>query len=333
MAAEQREPERGQPTWRDRAWACPSSAKTALWALALWFAFASIALAQDIVRESVLSPGATAPAPQNRTEKHGHSLPRDAKPAAKTPRSHVPRSSDWVRLPGHTRSDTGRIAEPSALHGDAQISAASATLPTDERAVLPIPAANALEPPPLVDPTQPSPFQDPQPPVERPVSQAPSDVPESAPAAGAKPVQPASAPFPGMTPTGPAEPPAGKSESRTDTPHTGPLAGEIAESQPSQAEGQVVLDETVLEQIRREIKSRLVYFQACADAARRRGGLELHRLQATWFIAANGAIKQLKIDGVPDTQLTTCLTRVGSRPFAMPPGMDLTIPTPIVFVR
>jgi hypothetical protein len=95
----------------------------------------------------------------------------------------------------------------------------------------------------------------------------------------------------------------------------------------------VALDEAVLDQIRLEIKRRLPYFQACADAARRRGSAEVRRVAATWTIAADGAIKEMKVDGVPDPQLAACITRMGRQPFTVQPGTELTIPTPIVFVR
>jgi hypothetical protein len=103
------------------------------------------------------------------------------------------------------------------------------------------------------------------------------------------------------------------------------------EEQPSTSEDRPVPD--TLDLIRAEIKSRLPYFQACADGARRRAGLEIHRLQATWFINADGTIKEFRLDEVPDAQLAACLNRAGRRPFPFPPGVDLTIPTPIVFVR
>jgi hypothetical protein len=89
----------------------------------------------------------------------------------------------------------------------------------------------------------------------------------------------------------------------------------------------------VLTLIRREIKQRLPYFQGCAQAAQRRNGMEVRRLQATWAIAADGSIKDMKLDGVADTQLAACIVRVGSRPFMVQPGLELVVPTPIVFVR
>ena len=93
------------------------------------------------------------------------------------------------------------------------------------------------------------------------------------------------------------------------------------------------LDDDVFEQIRLEIKGRLPYLQACADAARRRGGPDVRRLQVTYTIAADGTVKELKLENVPDPQLATCITRMAGRPFPVRPGMDLTIPTPIVFIR
>jgi hypothetical protein len=90
---------------------------------------------------------------------------------------------------------------------------------------------------------------------------------------------------------------------------------------------------TVFDQIRLEIKRRLPDFQSCARAARRRAGLDIRRVLLTWAIAADGTIKSLKVEDNIDAQLAACLSRAGSRPFAVQPGMDLTIPTPIVFVH
>ena len=95
----------------------------------------------------------------------------------------------------------------------------------------------------------------------------------------------------------------------------------------------LVLDQAVFDKIRLEIKRRLPYFQACAAAARRRGSPDLRRVQATWCVSADGIIKELKLEGIPDPQLATCITRMGSQPFDVKPGAELTIPTPIVFVR
>jgi hypothetical protein len=133
-------------------------------------------------------------------------------------------------------------------------------------------------------------------------------------------------------------PAAGTAPTESTTPTAAPTAMEPVsppkprpgvEAQPKT----VTLDEAVFDQIRLEIKARLPYFQACADAARRRGSAEVRRVQATWTIAADGTIKEMKVEDVPDAQLATCITRMGNRPFAVRPGTELTIPTPIVFVR
>ncbi len=89
----------------------------------------------------------------------------------------------------------------------------------------------------------------------------------------------------------------------------------------------------VLSLIRKEIKRRLPYFQSCARSARRRNGLEVRRLRATWAVAADGRIKDMKLDGIDDPELGACIVRVGSRPFEAHPGTDLVIPAPIVFVH
>jgi hypothetical protein len=89
----------------------------------------------------------------------------------------------------------------------------------------------------------------------------------------------------------------------------------------------------VLSLIRMEIKQRLPYFEGCARSARRRNGVEIRRMQATWAVAADGSIKSMKVDGIDDPELGACIVRMGSRPFTAHPGADLVIPTPIVFVR
>ena len=75
------------------------------------------------------------------------------------------------------------------------------------------------------------------------------------------------------------------------------------------------------------------YFQACANASRRRGGQELRRLLIVWDIAPDGSVKDLKVEGVSDAELSSCIQRVGRRPITQQPGSDLSIPTPIVFVQ
>jgi hypothetical protein len=105
----------------------------------------------------------------------------------------------------------------------------------------------------------------------------------------------------------------------------------VAATLPPEESG--MLDADALDRIRLEIKARLPYFQACADAARRRGSPDVRRLQAIWSVGADGVIKELKLENVSDPQLALCIVRMGSRPFMVKPGADLTIPTPIVFVR
>jgi hypothetical protein len=146
-----------------------------------------------------------------------------------------------------------------------------------------------------------------------------------------------------IVPTSPAEsPPAATLPPSPDQP---PMAATLpmavakpsAAPQPAapveKADGQAAFENDALDQIRLEIKRRLTFFQSCADASRRRGGNEVHRLQATWSVAADGTIKMIKFDDVADPQLATCITRAGSRPFSIHPGVELTIPTPIVFVK
>ena len=72
------------------------------------------------------------------------------------------------------------------------------------------------------------------------------------------------------------------------------------------------LDEPAIEQIRLEIR---------------------RLLPATWTIAADGNIKTMKIEGVTDRDFAVCLARAGNRPFPVKPGMEVTIPVPVVFVR
>jgi hypothetical protein len=140
-------------------------------------------------------------------------------------------------------------------------------------------------------------------------------------------VAPAERPATPAPATPAAAPPALAAAGRTSEPNAGTAAA--AADRPDVA----TLDQAVLDHIRLEIKGRLPYFQACADAARRRGSQEVRRVQATWTIAADGSIKEMKIEGVPDPLLVTCITRMGSHPFEIKPGTELTIPTPIVFVR
>jgi hypothetical protein len=95
----------------------------------------------------------------------------------------------------------------------------------------------------------------------------------------------------------------------------------------------VAPDDSTIAQIRLEIRRRVRLFQSCANAAKRRGVFEVRRLQATWSVAPDGNIKTMKIEGVTDRDFTVCLARAGNRPFPVKPGMEVTIPVPVVFVR
>jgi hypothetical protein len=302
-----------------------------------------------------------------------------AKSSAKEAPKHSGKTPEPVQLPGHTRDETGKVADPRALHGDSKIEDANATSPTGERVVRPIPPTqrpvrpdDATQPPPFqampalpsmkpaapsaVWPapampgtagiTQPAPWTAPPAPSRIEASVAtdsgrPSGAfaaPENNPKAGnAEPTAPEKKDPAerSQTASAPAETSRRASKAKDRARKSQPAKSDPAaeEPQPTTPEEPRAPKMTALDQIRLEIKSRLPYFQACGDAARRRAGLEIRRLQATWLINADGTIKELKIDGVPDAQLATCLTRAGSRPFSNPPGMDLTIPTPIVFAR
>ena len=330
MGAEQREATWERPTRRETALARWGLAYALAWALAL-------------------APGATLADP----------------PAKKTAPSSR-KALDPVRLPGHTRDDTGRVADPRTLHGDSKIEGANATQATGERVVRPIPSAStnpgdATEPPPFhYVPTAPT--ATPSPPASA-VWQAPA-MPWTgtfAPAPSRTTITPAPIDA-GTSPdvkSEPAAPPSAPDLDEKTQPATerSPIALTVAEPNrrastrkdrtskfksdkpepaveeetPSPPADPVVPD--MFDLIRAEIKNRLPYFQTCADSSRRRAGLEIRRLQATWFINADGTIKEFRLDEAPDAQLAACLIRAGSRPFPIQPGMDLAIPTPIVFVR
>lgn len=151
---------------------------------------------------------------------------------------------------------------------------------------------------------------------------------------------------PGVEPAPPAEtapqaqatqaPVLPQSNERLHRPADAPATGAAGTATPDATAyhpAPVLSDNEVLDKIRWEIKQRLPYFKACAENARRRTGYEIRRVQATWAIANDGTVRELKVEGVADRQLATCITRVGSRPMAVEPGQPLTIPTPIVFVR
>jgi hypothetical protein len=205
------------------------------------------------------------------------------------------------------------------------------TEPADERTVRPIPAADTLEPPPFTGAMQTPP--EPSPSAVALGNSEPARKADPAPPAPFATAPPASIRHASEESTPPEDILLASAGERTAPaqPPQSTTAPSPKPSPPSKPEDQAALD--ILDQIRGEIRGRLPYFQACADAARRRSGLDMRRLQATWFIAADGTIKDLKFDDVPDAQLATCLTRAGGRPFLVQPGMDLTIPTPIVFIR
>ena len=111
------------------------------------------------------------------------------------------------------------------------------------------------------------------------------------------------------------------------------VPAELGSFEASKPVGMATLDEPAIDQIRLEIRQRILLFQSCANAARRRGVFEVRRLQATWSIAPDGTVKAMKIDGVTDRDFTACLARAGNRPFPVKPGMAVTIPVPVLFVR
>jgi hypothetical protein len=92
-------------------------------------------------------------------------------------------------------------------------------------------------------------------------------------------------------------------------------------------------DRSSLDGLRPEIRQRVVFFQACGDAASRRGVLEVRRLYVTWTIAPDGSVTAMKLEGVMDPEMAACVARAGSRRFPIAPGTELTVPVPIVFVR
>lgn len=216
-----------------------------------------------------------------------------------------------MRLPAYRRGDTGKLVDTSRPHGDAKIEEAPAGVVPEERMVVPIPPA----PEPLTSAAKPSATA-----AKLAATAAQASATESSRTAHGE------SPVAGTAPTARTPPTAAPTAMEAaPLPETPPALAAKPET--------VMLDEAVFDQIRLEIKNRLPFFQACADASRRRGSSEVRRVQATWTIAADGTIKEMKVDDVPDAQLATCITRMGSHPFAVRPGTELTIPTPIVFVR
>jgi hypothetical protein len=291
---------------------------------------------------------------------------RKSGPDARQEHGPPPKAGQPVRLPAHREGDTGKPADTTKLHDVSRIEDASAGIVREEHRIVPIapapfaPAAAAtpLSPPerqvvPVVEPAAPT--DESVPAVENTVTSAEETAATAVKLATAAAKLAATAAKLAATAAklaAAAQANAAKSGQRT--PGSSPAAGTLprvstapavaptareptppAKPQPAVPEKPetVTLDEAVFDQIRGEIKRRLPYFQACADAARRRGSSDVRRVSATWTIAADGAIKEMKVDGVPDPQLATCITRMGSHPFAVQPGTELTIPTPIVFVR
>ena len=284
------------------------------------------------------------------------------KPAARDAHGAPAKAGHPVVLPAHRRGDTGKPADTTKLHDISKIEDATTGAVSEERKVVPIAPAPAA-PAPAAPPEGPVvPAETPDTPTASPVSSEEKTAPTAedtaaiaaklaaaaaklaataarlaataeklaaaAQANAAKPGRPA----PGESPTAAGPPresttPSESAAAREPTPP--PKAEPVLPGKPEA----VTLDEAVLDQIRLEIKSRLPYFQACADASRRRGSSEVRRVTATWTIAADGAIKEMKVDGVPDPLLATCITRMGSHAFTVQPGTELTIPAPILFVR
>jgi hypothetical protein len=237
-----------------------------------------------------------------------------------------------VRLPAYRRGDTGKLVDTSRPHGDAKIEEAPAGVVPEERMVVPIPPA----PEPLTSAAKPSATAAKLAATAAQLAATAAKLAATAAKLAATAAQ-ASATESSRTAHG-ESPVAGTAPTARTPPTAAPTAMEAAplpETPPALAAKPetVMLDEAVFDQFRLEIKNRLPFFQACADASRRRGSSEVRRVQATWTIAADGTIKEMKVDDVPDAQLATCITRMGSHPFAVRPGTELTIPTPIVFVR
>jgi hypothetical protein len=255
----------------------------------------------------VLAPLALLAATANADEQAAKKLPssgsRPAAPDATVARLHA-RAPSPAALPPQKQDEA---IEPPAF----------AVKPTSEETVEAAPAFDTTPPPELDPPAIPTPALS----LEVPERQA-LVLPRRAPSVLSE--QSLLSPAP-PTPTVSEEPlplsPAGPNDGRSPPPDlTRP-----DEEQPTEVD--------VLSLIRMEIKQRLPYFEGCARSARRRNGLEVRRLQATWAVAADGSIKDMKVDGIDDPELGACIVRIGSRPFTVRPGVDLLIPTPIVFVR
>jgi len=228
-------------------------------------------------------------------------------------------------MPNLQPEKVGSVAETSGLHGSQGISTADSNPNRVERNVTPFDAR--LEPPPVGRQPEATliliPKRIPAPNIGTGVY-----LPD---AGGAQdgsgpPPEASRAPEDAGRPVGDIEEATGDSANALNPPPK-PLAPDAGPV------GPVLLENQVLDQIRLELKRRMSVFQLCADGARRRGVETFRRLEATWLIGADGNIRALRIVNVTDPSFATCLQRVGNLPLAVKPGVDLTIPTPIVFVR
>jgi hypothetical protein len=345
MAGAQREangPRRAGPGAASAKWRWPLGAFVLCWGLAATVSGGRA----DELREQVdraLRRGLAGGRSGTSVGPQEERLPWPPAPAGPAPDTRL----EAVRLPEHVRSDTGKLAGTSGLHGDSRIDEAPLGPLPEERTVVPVPtqllekvgvrllrrvrirvmhglghlakvarsrevgpgvdaqmaAANAIGPPAS---------------LSRGLLTAPPAPADTAPAL-------ASAPTAATRP--PIGPVALATAPPTEAPSTKPPPAAAA---PPEV---ITVDADVLGRIRIEIKSRLPYFQACADAARRRGAPDVRRIRATWVIANDGSIKELRLEGALDARLATCVARMGKLPFPVSPGTELTIPTPIVFVR
>jgi hypothetical protein len=233
--------------------------------------------------------------------------------------------------PGERSAQPSNVVSPQPTY--ASRATGHATNPWARTAAMSVERAqpsNAIQPPPFAAPA----IQDSAPVLAtmRPVEHAPaasatppeqaSPTPDAPPASTPANVPELERP---AIPTAPALPASLKEDPNTSP--TPSIAG------PANAPATSVLDDDVLARIRREIKQRLPYFQACANTARRRTGIDVRRFVATWDIASDGKVRSLRVDGIQDRALAACLMRVGSWPMGVQPGQDLRIPTPILFVR
>jgi hypothetical protein len=297
--------------------------------------------------------------PQIRKKAPTSTAPRQTAPGPESTQPHPRKPKQPVRLPEPGKSD-GKPASAASLQGDSNLEASTNNVGPDEQVTAPfapapfVPASapTGVSPPekPVVLPEKPAareenliiPPEKPAAAQENPVmppenEAARQENPAPPPEAPAVPQGQPATPEPNDAPTSenPAPPKAATQEiSAIAAPPTPAPIPAVTPMPPAEDRPETItLDVAVFDQIRLEIKSRLPYFQACADAARRRGSADVRRVQAIWCIAADGVIKELKLEGVPDAQLATCITRMGSRPFEIKPGAELIIPTPIVFVR